>query len=47
LIERFAGRIQPPTYYQPRFTAAEQAIIEQETADVADRINALAQPSPA
>jgi hypothetical protein len=37
LVQQFAERIQPPTYYASNFTAEESAIIREETARAAQR----------
>ena len=36
-VSEFAGQIKSPTYYRPSFTAAEERIIAEETAAVAER----------
>lgn len=41
-IEQFAGQISAPQYYSPDFTPAEEAIMAEETAQVAERFEAEA-----
>lgn len=35
LVERFANRLTPPTYYDPTFTEEEERVIAEETAEIA------------
>ncbi|MGI9502380.1 MAG: sulfotransferase, partial [Geminicoccaceae bacterium] len=42
MVEKIAGRVQFPGYYQPNFSEAERAMIDEITGPVAERFEALA-----
>ncbi len=44
LVDRYAPTLQPPSYYRPTFTPAEERLIEQETSAVVDRLALLSAP---